>query len=124
MVSELTAVASRHRLAVGDQGQRLQQRPAVAARLLLPQPADPGRQFGAHLEAIATRGLAQFPGTIGTVRGNGIERAAQLHHIGLLQRIEQRLQLGDVEWPSRRQQGTFDDLAQEFSFARHRQLSR
>jgi len=70
-------LATCNRLPIGDQRQRFQQRPGIAALAFGPQPRDTRCPFRAHLQAKSTGYLMQFDAALGAILAQPMQRRGQ-----------------------------------------------
>ena len=72
--ADLLDIAPGHRLTIGDQRQRLQQRPGIALGAFVPQPGDPVGQPRANAQLVPGGGLDQLHGASEVTLGQSLQR--------------------------------------------------
>ena len=104
-------LGTRDGLTVGDQRQRLEERPRVALRAFGPQPRDLAAELRTHLQPEPARDLAQLDRPPLVVSGDARQGLAEAVRRRPRVFVEKLRELRDRERPSGREQRRFDDVA-------------
>ena len=108
--ADVLDLATRDRLAVGDQRERLQQRARVLRRAFLPQPRDRSRQRRSHLHAQAAGHFDELDAALAVFRLQLSDRGADVFRRRPVELVEQLADVRHAQRPPGRQQRSFHDV--------------
>ena len=107
-------VAARHRLAIGQDGERFQHGAGIARRFFRRQAIDISLHFRFRLKPPAARHLRELDVVAVPVTANLVQQPT--HEIGLERRVEQLAQLREGQRLARCQQRGFENVLDLFQF--------